>query len=320
MQKVLVTGGAGFIGSHLCERLLREGNKVYCVDNLSTGAKDNIQHLGSHPQFEFLDFDITKPLPESLSADAVFHLASPASPNHHSRISYHALPMETMMANTEGTKYLLEFALKHNASFLFTSTSEVYGDPLVHPQSEEYRGNVSTTGPRSVYDEAKRFGETLVAYFVREKNLNARIARLFNTYGPHMSLDDKRMIVNFISQALSNEPITIFGDGRQTRSLCFVSDTVDGLMRLMFTPNLKGEVVNIGSDQEHTIYEYAELVKKLTNSQSEIRLAEELPQDDPLMRRPDISKAKKLLDWEPHISLEDGLREMIEYIKEKQSA
>jgi nucleoside-diphosphate-sugar epimerase len=318
MSKVIVTVGAGFIGSHLCETLLSLEHDVICIDNFLSGAENNIVHLRENPHFQFIKQDITNPLPDDLGGEVVFHLASPASPNHHSPISYHKLPMETMMANTMGTLNLLKFAEKQHARFLFTSTSEVYGDPLEHPQKETYRGNVSTTGPRSVYDEAKRFGETLVSYFWREKGVNARIVRIFNTYGPHMSKEDMRMISIFINQALMNKPITIFGDGKQTRSLCYVTDTVDGLIRMMFQENTKGEIVNIGSPDEHTVLDYAEMVKKLTNSSSEIVFSEQLPEDDPLRRRADITKAKALLDWEPKVSLEEGLKKMIEFCKNTQ--
>jgi nucleoside-diphosphate-sugar epimerase len=223
--------------------------------------------------------------------------------------------METMQVNTNGTLNILRFAEAQKAKFLFTSTSEIYGDPLEHPQKEDYRGNVSSIGPRSVYDEAKRFGETLVSYFWREKNLDGRIARIFNTYGPRMSKEDMRMIVIFINQALTNKPITIFGDGKQTRSLCYVSDTVEGLMRLMFNDNTREEVVNIGSANEHTVLDYASIVKELTGSKSEIVLSEQLPKDDPLRRRADITKAKNLLNWEPKVPLEEGLKKMIAYVK-----
>lgn len=315
MAKVIVTGGAGFIGSHLCDALLAQDHEVICIDNLLTSSEANIAHLRDNPHFRFLKHDVVQPLPEPLETEYIFHLASPASPNHHSDISYLKLPIETMLVNTIGTKRMLELAEKQRAKFLFTSTSEVYGDPLEHPQKETYRGNVSTTGPRSVYDEAKRFGETLVAYFWRERGIDARIARIFNTYGPRMNKADMRMIIIFVNQALNGQPITVFGDGKQTRSLCYVSDTVDGLLRLMFEPNTKGEIVNIGSQEELTVNEYAEIVKKLTNSQSEIVHNEQLPPDDPLRRRADISKAKELLQWEPKVSLEDGLQKIIDYFK-----
>jgi nucleoside-diphosphate-sugar epimerase len=315
MGKVVVTGGAGLIGSHLCEALLTEGHEVICVDNMITGKMENITHLESNSRFSYINFDVIKGLPEEITFDALFHLASPASPNHHSAISYHALPMETMLVNTTGTMALLEKAKENNAKFLFASTSEAYGDPEKHPQAETYNGNVSTTGPRSVYDEAKRFGETLTAYYARVEGVDARIVRIFNTYGPHMRSDDKRMIIDFINQALKGSPITVFGDGSQTRSLCYVSDTVNGMIKLMFSENTKGEVVNIGSIEEHTVMEYAEMIKRLTESSSEIISSESLPKDDPLKRRPDIQKAKDLLGWEPQISLEEGLQKTIQYFK-----
>lgn len=319
MQSVLVAGGSGFIGSHLCSRLLSDGYRVICIDNLKTSSRVNIQSFTDNPDFQFIEYDITQPfaaIEGKLSeVHAVFHMASPASPNHHSPISYHALPMETMMVNTQGTLNLLQLAEKYNAKFLFASTSEVYGDPLEHPQKEEYRGNVSTTGPRSVYDEAKRFGETLTSYYGRDRGVDVRIVRIFNTYGPNMQREDKRMIVNFIDEALANKPITVFGDGTQTRSLCYVDDLVEGLMRLMFYEHTTNQVVNLGATEEHAVHEYATLVKQLTNATSEIVLSEELPQDDPLKRKPDISKAKELLQWEPKVSLEEGLRKTIEYFK-----
>ena len=318
-MKILVAGGAGFIGSHLSARLLKDKHEVICVDNLLTGNKKNISHLLDNESFTFLQHDVTKPLPQNESADAVSHLASPASPNHYSSLSYHALPMETMMVNTLGTLELLKFAEKNKAKFLFASTSEVYGDPLEHPQREEYRGNTSTTGPRSVYDEAKRFGETLTAYYGRDKKIDIRIARIFNTYGPNMLPEDKRMIVSFIIEGLNNKPMPIFGDGTQTRSLCYVDDMVEGLMRLMFYPETKGQIINLGSPEEHTVFEYAEKVKKLLGSSSEIILTEKLPTDDPKQRRADITKAKKLLKWEPKISLDEGLAKLITYLKELKS-
>ncbi|HLD02032.1 MAG TPA: NAD-dependent epimerase/dehydratase family protein [Patescibacteria group bacterium] len=317
MSNILIAGGAGFIGSHLSKRLLTEGHRVICVDNLITGSKENIKEPLSNSNFTFIEYDITTDLStinyQLSTIDFVFHLASPASPNHHSKLSYHALPMETMIANTQGTLALLKLAEKNNARFLFASTSEVYGDPLENPQKESYRGNVSTTGPRSVYDEAKRFGETLTAYFWRDKNVNARIVRIFNTYGPLMQKGDKRMVIDFINQALRQEPITIFGDGEQTRSLCYIDDLVDGLMKMMFSDKTNKEILNLGSEEEHTVLEYAQIIKQLTNSSSEIIHSEDLPEDDPKARCPDITKAKELLEWEPHVSLEEGLQKTIEY-------
>lgn len=315
MDTCLVAGGAGFIGTHLCKRLLGKNLKVICVDNFISSVPSNIDDLRKNSNFIFIEHDVVKHLPQNLQADYVFHLASPASPNHHSKISYHAFPLETMLVNTTGTFELLKFAQRNKAKFLFTSTSEIYGDPLEHPQNEEYRGNVSTTGPRSVYDESKRFGETITAYFVRNNDVDARIARIFNTYGPTMMKEDKRMIVEFITQALEGKPITVFGDGNQTRSLCFVEDLVEGLVALMLSPDTKGEVVNLGSEDEHSVLEYANLVKKLTNSKSEIILSESLPVDDPHKRKPDIAKAKRLLNWSPKIGLEEGLLKTIEYFR-----
>lgn len=316
-MKILVTGGAGFIGSHLSERLLNEGNTIVCVDNLLTGARDNITHLESNSSFQFLNHDVIQPLSEDITADAVFHLASPASPNHHSPISYHALAMETMQVNTIGTLRMLEFAKKNNARFLFASTSEIYGDPLEHPQKESYNGNVSTTGPRAVYDEAKRFGETLVSHFWRSEGVDARVVRIFNTYGPRMRLDDKRMIGDFILHALKGEPIPVFGDGTQTRSLCYIDDLVDGICKLMFGENTNKAIVNLGNPEEHTVLEYAQMVIQLTNSTSEVAYPEALPKDDPRQRKPDISRAQSLLSWKPVTPLEEGLRKTIEDIQRK---
>lgn len=318
MQTILVAGGAGFIGSHLCERLLKDDVKIICADNLLTGSRSNIEHLLDNPSFSFVNHNVIEAFPDTEHIDAIFHLASPASPNYHSKLSYHALPMETMLVNTQGTMELLKVAEKNQAKFLFASTSEAYGDPLEHPQTEEYRGNVSSIGPRSVYDEAKRFGETITSYFWRERGVDARIVRIFNTYGPRLSKSDMRMISVFIIQALANKPITIFGDGTQTRSLCYVDDLVEGLVRLMFSANTKGQVVNLGSTEEHTVKEYATMVKELTGSKSEIVHTEDLPEDDPVKRRPDITKAKKLLDWEPKIGLKEGLLKMIEDYKNVQ--
>lgn len=315
MGTCLVAGGAGFIGSHLCEKLLEKDYKVICIDNLITSRQENINYLKTNPNFLFIKYDVIKPLSEDLKADFVFHLASPASPNHYSKISYHSLPLETMLVNTTGTFNLLEFCQKNNAKFLFASTSEVYGVPKEHPQKEEYRGNVSTTGPRSVYDEAKRFGETITAYFWRSRGVDGRIARIFNTYGPRMMIEDKRMIIEFIVAALKNQDINIFGDGKNTRSLCYVDDTVEGLMRLMFSEGTKSQIVNIGSTDEHTVLEYAEMIVKLVNSKSKIAFGEPLPEDDPIQRKPDISKAKNLLGWQPMIGLEEGLAKTIDYFR-----
>lgn len=321
-KNIVVTGGAGFIGSHLTKRLLSENSQVTVIDNFLTGAKENLKSIENNPNLTIIERDVVtidldhfSTLITSKEIDEIYHLASPASPNHHSPKSYHALPMQTMMVNTMGTHRMLEIAEKYGSKFLFASTSEAYGDPTVNPQPETYNGNVSTTGPRSVYDEAKRFGETLTAYFSRDKNVDARIVRIFNTYGPFMSKSDMRMVINFVRQAIAGDPITIFGDGKQTRSLCYVEDTVLGLIKLMKSENTKGEVVNIGSDNEHTILEYAEIIKRLTKSKSEIQLSESLPENDPLKRRADIRKAKRILGWAPETDLETGLLKTIEYVR-----
>ena len=315
MINILITGGAGFIGSHLTKKLLEKNYQVIVVDNLITGSEKNINEFKNDKNFTFIKADVIKPLGDLPKIDYLFHLASPASPNHHSKISYHQLGFETMLVNTLGTLELLKLAKKHQAKFLFASTSEVYGNPLVHPQNEDYFGNVNPVGPRAVYDEAKRFGETLTSYFVKKENVDGRIVRIFNTYGPKMRVDDKRMVVNFITQALTNQPITIFGDGSQTRSLCYIDDLVDGLIKLMFNKNTCGEVVNLGNPEEHTVLEYAQLIKKLTQSKSEIVFEEKLPTDDPIKRKPDIKKAKKLLNWQPKTSLTEGLKKTINYFK-----
>lgn len=317
MQTVIVAGGAGFIGSNLCKFLLEKGYKVICLDNFLTSDRENLEKLNENENFSFLeknviDLDIDS-LPEF---DVLFHLASPASPNAKSTRSYVAYPIETLLVNSHGTYNLLEAAKKRNAKFLYASTSEVYGDPDVSPQPENYFGNVNSVGVRSVYDEAKRFGEAITSAYVRKYDLDARIVRIFNTYGPNMRADDGRVVSNFICQALKNEPITIYGDGLQTRSFCFISDLVEGLFKAMFTDGTKGEVINLGNPDERTIKEIAEIVKELTVSSSEI-INEEAPPDDPHTRKPDITKAKRILDWEPQVELSEGLKKTIEYLNDK---
>jgi nucleoside-diphosphate-sugar epimerase len=303
--KIVVTGGAGFIGSHLCTRLLDEGHNVLCVDNLITGDERNIAPLRNHPHFSFLYQDVTRPF--EFEADAIFHLASPASP-----VGYMDHPIETILVNSQGTYQMLEQAKKQNAMFLVASTSEAYGDPLVHPQREDYWGNVNPIGPRACYDESKRLGETLTMEYYRQYRMNARIVRIFNTYGPNSQINDGRMIPNFITQALLNEPLTIYGDGSITRSICYVSDLVDGLMRAMFKPHTAGEVFNLGNTEEHTVLEYAKIIIQLCEASSSI-IFEPNRVDDPERRRPDISKAQRVLGWEPKISIEAGLRRTIEW-------
>ena len=314
-MKILVSGGAGFLGSNLCQRLLSEGHEVTAVDNLITGSEKNLQDLKQNPNFKFINLDVLKIAELEGDFDRVYHMASPASPNKHSQKSYMALPFETMKVNTEGTWVLAEFARLKNAKFLFASTSETYGDPLEHPQKESYRGNVSTTGVRSVYDEAKRFGETITSAFIRYKNLDGRIIRIFNTYGPRMDPDDGRAVIEFVKKALKNEPIPIFGDGSQTRSFCYVDDLIDGIIKAMETDATKGEIFNLGNPGEFTIKDLAQIVKRVTNSTSETTHAEALPEDDPKRRKPDIEKARKILKWEPRVKLEDGLKKLIEYLK-----
>lgn len=313
-MKILITGGAGFIGSNLSKELLRQGHQVIAVDNLITGSESNIEHLKSDPNFTFINHDVTLPLPDDISAEIVYHLASPASPNMKSARSYIAFPIETLLVNSQGTYHLLQFAKKNAAKFLFTSTSEIYGDPTVSPQPETYFGNVNPNGVRSVYDEAKRFGEAMTFAFLRKHDMDVRIVRLFNTFGPNMQHDDGRVISNFINQAIRNENITIYGDGSQTRSFCYVSDMVDALIRVMMTEGTKGSVINLGNPDERTIQEIAHLVKEMTKSSSEI-IYEALPADDPKVRKPDVSRAKELLNWEAKVPLEVGLAKTIEYFK-----
>lgn len=309
-MRALVAGGAGFIGSNLCERLLREKHEVVCIDNLLTGRQSNIKHLLSNPSFTFVQHDITRVLPALPRVERIFHLASPASPP-----GYQRHPVETLRANSEGTRRLLEMSAKGGARFLYASTSEIYGDPLEHPQREEYRGNVSSIGPRSMYDEAKRFGEALTMLYLRARGVDARIVRIFNTYGPSSDPLDGRMVPNFIMQALCGETITIYGDGSQTRSLCFVSDLVVGLIKAMECDNAKGEVINLGNPEEHTVLEYAKLVRQLVGSESSFLFTEPAVGDDPQRRQPCIDKARVLLGWEPRVSLLDGLAQTIAYFR-----
>jgi dTDP-glucose 4,6-dehydratase len=305
-MRALVTGGAGFIGSHLCDALLAEGNSVVAVDNFSTGRPSNIEHLKNEPRFEFVEQDICRAFDVGKVA-FVFHFGSPASP-----VDYMKLGIETLMVGSEGTKNALEVAKKYRAGYLVASTSECYGDPLVHPQVESYWGNVNPIGPRSVYDEAKRFTEALTMAYHRYDKVDTRIVRIFNTYGPRLQINDGRVISNFMKQALRGEPLTIYGDGSQTRSFCYVSDEVDGILRL--SRSNEHLPTNIGNPTEFTILECAKLVLDVTGSKSEI-VREPLPQDDPKQRKPDITKAKMLLGWEPKIELREGLEKSLEYFK-----
>jgi len=318
MIKALIAGGAGFIGSHLSQKLLEEGYAVGVIDNLLTGDKRNIAQFLENPRFMFFNQSVADPLvrvSERMGEiNYIFHLASPASPNQKSERSYIAFPIETMLANSAGTYNLVSLAKDKNAKFLFASSSETYGNPAVSPQPETYWGNVNPNGIRSVYDEGKRFGEAMTFGFLRKHNLDARIIRIFNTYGPKMHKDDGRAVTAFINQAIQNLPITIFGDGSQTRSFCYVDDLVKGIMLAMFTQNTKGEVFNLGNPDERTIKDFAENIKKLTGSDSEITY-EDMPEDDPTRRKPDIEKARQLLHWEPQVNLQEGLQKTIEYFR-----
>ena len=306
-KRVMITGGAGFLGSHLADRLLEAGHEVLCVDNLFTGTKDNIAHLHSNPSFEFMRHDITFPL--FVEVDEIYNLACPASPIH-----YQHDPVQTTKTSVHGAINMLGLAKRLGCKILQASTSEVYGDPAVHPQSEEYWGHVNPIGPRSCYDEGKRCAETLFFDYHRQNNVPIKVARIFNTYGPRMHPADGRVVSNFIMQALKNEPITLYGDGSQTRSFCYVDDLVAGLIALMETgPDITGPI-NIGNPNEFTVRELAEQVIRLTNATSEI-IEAPLPQDDPKQRQPDISKAKRDLNWEPSVQLEQGLAKTIDYFR-----
>jgi len=306
--RVLLVGAAGFIGSHLAERLLREGHEVVGVDNFSTGQRRNVQRLQSISGFTLIEADASKPLDIRGPLDWVMHFASPASPPR-----YMERPVETILINGEGTRHLLDLALERGAKFFLASTSEVYGDPLVHPQPETYWGNVNPIGPRSVYDESKRYAETLTMAYHRAKDLSVRIVRIFNTYGPGMDPRDGRVVSNFIVQALKGEPITIYGDGSQTRSFCYVDDLIEGIRRLMDVEY--PYPVNLGNPEEYAIHDLARMVTELTGSHVPI-VFHPLPEDDPRQRRPDIRLAKELLSWEPKISVQEGLQRSILYFED----
>ena len=312
----LVTGGAGFIGSHLCDRLVAEGARVIALDNLQTGRLSNIEHLFGSKAFDFVQHDVIDEFPSTIRTTPlthIFHLACAASPDH-----YQADPEHTMLTNVLGTRNALRLAERTGARLLLTSTSEVYGDPEVHPQSEDYRGNVSCTGPRACYDEGKRAAETLAFDFLRAGRADVRVARIFNTYGPRMQDDDGRVVSNFISQLLSGQELTIYGDGSQTRCFCFVDDTVEGLLRLMESGSAVGMPVNLGDPREMTVRELAVMIIGLTGAHSPI-VEQPLPEDDPRRRRPDISRAIELLGWRPQISLEEGLGKTIAWFEQQRA-
>jgi dTDP-glucose 4,6-dehydratase len=305
-MRVLVTGGAGFVGSHLCDALLAQGHSVLCVDNLLTGNMRNIEHLRQEPRFEFRDHDVSQPF-DFGKVEYIFHFASPASP-----VDYLDHPIETLQAGSLGTMNCLELAKKHGAKFFLASTSECYGDPLEHPQKETYWGNVNPIGPRSVYDEAKRFAEATTMAYRRRHEVDTHIVRIFNTYGPRLQLNDGRVISNFMKQALRGEDLTVYGEGSQTRSFCYVSDEIAGILALAASD--EHEPTNIGNPDEFTILKCAQVILEVTGSRSKIRY-EPLPQDDPKQRCPDISKAKRLFGWEPKIDLRTGLKMSLEYFK-----
>lgn len=308
-MRTLITGGAGFLGSHMCDRLIAEGHFVICMDNLITGNMDNIAHLFGNNHFRFIKHDVTEYIYVEGEVDFILHFASPASP-----IDYLKLPIQTLKVGSLGTHKALGLAKVKKATFLLASTSECYGDPLIHPQSEDYWGNVNPVGPRGVYDEAKRFAEAITMAYHRYHGVETRIARIFNTYGPKMRLDDGRALPAFICQALREEELTVFGDGLQTRSFCYVSDLVEGIYRLLMSDEILP--VNLGNPSEITILDFAKKILELTGSKSKITF-KTLPEDDPKIRQPEISKAKKLLNWEPKVSLDEGLRITLEYFKER---
>ncbi|MEO0296692.1 MAG: UDP-glucuronic acid decarboxylase family protein [candidate division WOR-3 bacterium] len=309
-MRILITGCAGFIGSHLCEKFLVKGDEVTGIDNFITGSKKNVEILKKYKNFKFLELDVCNELKIKERFDIIYHIASPASPKH-----YYEFQLETMLVNSIGTKNLLDKAKIDNSVFVFASTSEVYGDPLIHPQREDYNGNVNPVGERSMYDESKRFGEALCMVYFRKFNVDVRIVRIFNTFGPRMKKEDGRVIPNFIMQALRNKPLTIYGDGSQTRSFCYIDDMVEGLIKVGIKENLKGEVINLGNPHEIKIIELSEIIEKLLNKNLKKKFLP-LPKDDPKRRCPDIEKAKKLLEWEPKVSFKEGLLKTIEYFKE----
>jgi len=307
MRKILITGGAGFIGSHLCERFVKKGLYVICVDNLITGKVKNIKELLDNKKFKFIKHDISKPIKVKDKLDYVLHFASPASP-----VDYLNHPIETLKVGSIGTLNTLELARSNKAKYMLASTSEIYGDPLIHPQPETYWGNVNSVGPRSVYDEAKRFAEALTMSYRREHKIDTRIIRIFNTYGPRMRKDDGRAIPNFISQTLRNKPLTVYGSGSQTRSFCYIDDLVKGILKV--APSNIHEPINLGNPNEMSIMQLARTIIKLSKSKSKI-VFKPLPKDDPKRRRPDITKAKRLLSWQPKIKLDVGLKETISWFK-----
>jgi dTDP-glucose 4,6-dehydratase len=314
-MRILITGAAGFLGSHLCDRLLSEGHEVVGMDNFVTGSPQNIAHLAGNERFTFYRHDVSNYIFLPGKLDAVMHFASPASPNPASPYAYFNLPIQTMKAGALGTHNTLGVAKANNARFLLASTSEIYGDPTEHPQKETYSGNVDVTGPRAVYDEAKRFAESLTLAYYRQHNVDTRIVRIFNTYGPRMDLEDGRALPNLLKQALLGQTLTVYGDGSQTRSFCYVDDLVDGIVRLLYSD--EHMPVNIGNPVEMTILEFAKKINKATANKAEITFVDARSSRDPQRRRPDITRAQEILHWEPKVALEEGLERTIPYFKEK---
>lgn len=308
-MRILITGGAGFLGSHLCDRMLAEGHDVIAMDNLVTGSTDNIAHLAGNPHFQFIHHNVTDYIYLKGELNAILHFASPASP-----VDYLELPIQTLKVGSLGTHNALGLAMAKGARFLLASTSEVYGDPQIHPQTEDYWGHVNPIGPRGVYDEAKRFSEAMTMAYHRSHGVQTRIVRIFNTYGPRMRLNDGRVVPNFVKQALLGQPLTVYGNGSQTRSFCYVSDLVDGIYRLLMSDEV--QPVNIGNPSEMTILQFAEAINAITGNRGGI-LREPLPVDDPKQRQPDITKARTILQWEPKVSLDQGMRETIAYFTNK---
>ena len=314
-MRILITGAAGFLGSHLCDYLLKDGHEVIGMDNFITGSADNIAHLAANERFSFYKRDVSNYIFVPGKVDAILHFASPASPNPLSKSGYFNLPIQTMKAGALGTHNCLGLARAQNARFLLASTSEIYGDPLVHPQSEDYAGNVDTVGTRAVYDEAKRFAESLTMAYHRFHEVNTRIVRIFNTYGPRMDLEDGRALPNMLKQALLGQPLTVYGDGQQTRSFCFVDDLVDGIVKLLYSD--EHLPVNIGNPVEMTILQFAEAINKVTGNPAGITFLDARSARDPQRRRPDITRAQQILKWEPGVDLEEGIRRTIPFFKQK---
>jgi dTDP-glucose 4,6-dehydratase len=310
-MRILITGGAGFIGSHLCDRFISEGHEVLCLDNLITGTTDNISHLAGNPRFLFIKHDVTNYIFVEGKVDAILHFASPASP-----VDYLNYPIQTLKVGSLGTHKALGLAKEKEARFLLASTSEVYGDPLLHPQTEDYWGNVNPIGPRGVYDEAKRFAEAMTMAYHRYHKLDTRIARIFNTYGPRMRLNDGRVVPNFILQALQGKDLAVYGDGSQTRSFCYIDDLVEGILQLLFSR--ENDPVNLGNPDEFFILDFAKVILEITGSPSRV-IHQPLPVDDPRVRRPDITKALKILGWQPKVGLREGIKKTIPYFQEKLS-